>query len=341
MLPTLQIPDGAARRNLLRRQGELVATLSGQARLLRASKDKREKKIDRLRAYITDPKHGLASMEPLPLPINGRIVVDGIDPERSTIFKSNLLPLRLWFTCPSPIADKSGAGPATDGKPAHVEYPLIFKNGDDLRQDQLVVQLFTLMDRLLLKENLDLRIKTYSVLATGLEEGMIEFVPSMTLAAAMSEHGSLQGYLRVNHPDVGSVATYDIAPRVLDTFVRSCAGYCVLTYILGVGDRHLDNLMLAPDGHFFHVDFGYILGRDPKPFPPPVKLSREMIDAMGGPLSPHYLRFKSLCHTAFANLRKQANLILNLVGLMVNSGVQDIKLEPDKAVAKVGPHLLP
>lgn len=124
------------------------------------------------------------------------------------------------------------------------------------------------------------------------------------------------------------------------------AGYSVLTYVLGVGDRHLDNLMLAPDGtlgcwlslnkgHFFHVDFGYILGRDPKPYPPPVKVCKEMVDAMGGTGSPHYARFQSLCYTAFIGLRKNANLILNLFALMVNAGIQDIQLEPDKAVWKV------
>jgi phosphatidylinositol kinase/protein kinase (PI-3 family) len=32
----------------------------------------------------------------------------------------------------------------------------------------------------------------------------------------------------------------------------------------------------------FHVDFGFILGRDPKPMPAPMKLTTEMINAMGG-----------------------------------------------------------
>ena len=87
----------------------------------------------------------------------------------------------------------------------------------------------------------------------------------------------------------------------------------------------------------FAVDFGYILGRDPKPYPPPVKVCKEMVDAMGGTASTHYARFQSLSYTAFIGLRKNANLILNLIALMVDAGIQDIQLEPDKAVWKVYP----
>ena len=38
---------------------------------------------------------------------------------------------------------------------------VIYKKGDDLRQDQLVVQMFSLMDRLLKREALDLRLTPY------------------------------------------------------------------------------------------------------------------------------------------------------------------------------------
>jgi len=57
-------------------------------------------------------------------------------------------------------------------------------------------------------------------------------------------------------------------------------------------------------GHLFHIDFGYILGRDPKPMPPPMKLTREMVDAMGGPGSDNYKIFTDLCVNAFFHLRR-------------------------------------
>ncbi|SJK99956.1 related to phosphatidylinositol 3-kinase [Armillaria ostoyae] len=304
----LESPDGSNRRELMRRQGQLVETLAKRAKELRTSKDPRPKKIEKLRSIINDSKNGLNSISPLPLPVNARIEVTGIIADKSSVFKSNLYPMLLYF--------QSSNG---------LEYPVIFKDGDDMRQDQLVIQLFTLMDRLLRKENLDLKLSPYDVLATGPLQGMVQYIPSKTIAAIVSEHGNLLNYLRANYPDEGSVGTSGVEPGVVDTFVRSCAGYCVVTYLLGVGDRHLDNLLVAPDGHFFHVDFGYILGRDPKPFPPAVKVCKEMVDGMGGAQSPHYARFKNFCFTAFSILRKNANLILNLVSLMVDANIPDIK----------------
>ena len=100
-------------------------------------------------------------------------------------------------------------------------------------------------------------------------------------------------------------------------------------YLLGVGDRHLDNLMLRSSGALFHIDFGYILGRDPKPFPPPMKLCKEMVEAMGGADSKLYVRFRLFCCEAFNILRASSNLILNLLMLMTDANIQDIKGEAD------------
>ncbi|KAE9386016.1 atypical/PIKK/PI3K protein kinase [Gymnopus androsaceus JB14] len=282
----LEVENGSDRRELLRRQGQLVEMLAKRARELRISKDSSIKKKEQQSLLHASS----------PLPLNAQIEITGIIPEKSSVFKSAMYPLLLTFQC-------------SDG----TEYPVIFKDGDDMRQDQLVLQMFTLMDRLLRQENLDLKLTPYAVLSYGSDARH---------GAVCPEQDDCSDCERVWEWSVG---TWGIEPGVIDTFVRSCAGYCVVTYLLGVGDRHLDNLLVAPDGHFFHVDFGYILGRDPKPFPPAVKVCKEMVDGMGGTQSAQYMRFKSFCFTAFTILRKSANLILNLVTLMVDASIPDIK----------------
>ncbi len=49
-----------------------------------------------------------------------------------------------------------------------------------------------------------------------------------------------------------------------DRYVLSCDEYCLLTCFLGIGDRHLENIMVDKTGKMMHIDFGFILGRDPK-----------------------------------------------------------------------------
>lgn len=339
MTELVQRPGGEETRRVLLHQAELVAILSKISGDIKMSHESIAKKTERVKQFLADPKNELVSIQPpLPLPLDPAVKVVGVIAEETVVFKSSLSPIKVVFR-------------TADGG----RYPILFKTGDDLRQDQLVVQIIMLMDRLLQKENLDLRLSPYKILATSTTAGMSQFVPSASLQSILSRyhksaHPAL-AYLRqhanasASGRDGASGATNATAansndptglPReTLETFIRSCAGYCVITYILGVGDRHLDNLLLTPDGRFFHADFGFILGRDPKPFAPVMKLSKEMVDVMGGVNSEGYARFRQFCFLAYQALRKSSGLVLSLFGLMVDADIPDIRIEPDKAVQKV------
>ncbi|KAL2868495.1 phosphatidylinositol 3-kinase VPS34 [Aspergillus lucknowensis] len=304
-------------RKTLLRQGELIAVLSKVSKDIRFARENRPLKIEKLKKYLKDPKNDLLQFDPpLPLPLDPDILVTGCFPEESNVFKSSLSPLLITFK-------------TTEGR----KYPILFKVGDDLRQDQLVIQIIILMDRLLQKENLDLKLTPYRILATNATAGAMQFIPSTSLSAISAKYKTVLAYLKANNPDENE--PLGVRKETMDIYIKSCAGYCVITYLLGVGDRHLENLLLAPDGHFFHADFGFILGRDPKPFAPMMKLCKEMVEGMGGTTSPLYLQFKQYCFTAYTTLRKSANLILNLFSLMVDANIPDIRVEPDKAVLKV------
>ncbi|KAK9448492.1 kinase-like domain-containing protein [Limtongia smithiae] len=309
-----KIPGASRRTVVLKRQVDFVHKFSQLARDFRFSRESRPKKIDNLRKHLSDPK--LLNFEPLTLPLDASVKIVGVIPEESSVFKSSLLPLRISFKT------------ADGGK-----YPIVFKNGDDLRQDQLVIQIISLMDRLLQKENLDLKLTPYRILATGPTDGLMRFVPSVSLAAALADYHGILPFLKEHNPDAH--APFGVKQEAMDNFIKSCAGYCVITYILGVGDRHFDNLLICPDGKFFHADFGYILGRDPKPFAPLMKLPIQIVEGMGGETSENYQKFRNYCFTAYTTLRKSANLILNLFALMVDANIPDIKIDPDKAVFKV------
>lgn len=279
----------------------------------------RLKKITKLQHCLKEHdlvNHSLTSFDPLPLPLDPDIKVKGIEAESATLFKSALMPCKLTFK--SSEEDR---------------YVSIFKHGDDLRQDQLVLQIITLIDQLLKRENLDLKLTPYKVLATSSRHGFVQYIESTSVAEILSNDGCILNYFRKVAPS--EHGPMGVQHEVIANYVKSCAGYCIITYLLGIGDRHFDNLLITKNGKLFHIDFGFILGREPKPMQPPMKLSREMVDAMGGVGGEWWAEFKQLCYTAFLHLRRSSNLILNLFSLMLDANVPDIALEPDKTVKKV------
>ncbi|ETN62687.1 phopsphatidylinositol 3-kinase [Anopheles darlingi] len=286
---------------------------------------------------LTILKQGLESVNqmlidnPTVLPLEPGAEVTGVVVRSCNYFNSNTLPLKINFSGPD-----RGVVPA------------IFKAGDDLQQDSLTIQMVRIMDKMWLREGLDLKMVTFNCVPTAYKRGMIELVSdSETLRKIQVEWGvtgsfkdkSIAEWLAKQNP---SQLEYQ---RAVENFTRSCAGYSVATYILGICDRHNDNIMLKTSGHLFHIDFGKFLGdaqmfgnfkRDRTPF----VLTSDMAYVINGGDRPSakFHQFVDLCCTAFNIVRRHGDLLLHMFALMTTSGIPGVTVE---AVNYVRNALLP
>jgi phosphatidylinositol-4,5-bisphosphate 3-kinase len=128
--------------------------------------------------------------------------------------------------------------------------------------------------------------------------------------------------------------TRDSYNQAVDNFARTCAGYCVATYVLGIGDRHGDNIMVTRSGHLFHIDFGHFLGnfkskyginRERHPF----VFTPEMCYVLGGVGSQQFNEFEAMCVRAFNELRKRGNLLINLFVCMIPANMPELLVRSD------------
>ena len=246
------------------------------------------------------------------LPINPKLKVKGAISSKCTVFKSAKCPVKYSFNV---TEDTKEYNPHEDKD----HFGVMFKYGDDLRQDQLILQMINYMDSLLKNIHLDYEFTIYKTLATSKSDGFVEFVPDSTTIYEIIKKKTMREYYEElsNHDEKE-------LNKKLESYINSCAGYCVVTYLLGIGDRHLENLMIDKNGRLFHIDFGYILGKDPKPMPPPIKLCKEMVQCMGGKDSKGFADFQQKCVNAYWVLRENARVIVNMFYLMIDSGIPEL-----------------
>jgi hypothetical protein len=203
---------------------------------------------------------------------------------------------------------------ASTATPKASKIRVMFKQGDDLRQDQLTLQILSTLSELWRAEGLDFLVSDYGCISTGNEVGLIEVVPNAKTLAGIVKHtvrtkagstmvpgsrrmkvkSAVQSFFDFDmfrnwlarealrekrrqetgteseDQGVGSTvgdaidrmdgSQLELPDHVTDNFMRTCAGYCVFTYVLGISDRHNDNIMLTCTGKLFHIDFGNFLG---------------------------------------------------------------------------------
>ncbi|XP_076265386.1 phosphatidylinositol 4,5-bisphosphate 3-kinase catalytic subunit delta isoform-like isoform X2 [Rhynchophorus ferrugineus] len=221
---------------------------------------------------------------------------------------------------------------------------LIFKNGDDLRQDMLTLQMLKIMDGLWKREGLDLRMNPYNCISLEHRVGMIQVVLNAeTIANIQKEKGTFTPTASFKKgPILAWLKDYNTTEQALnkaiEEFTMSCAGYCVATYVLGIADRHSDNIMVKQTGQLFHIDFGHILGHFKEKFGirrerVPFVLTHDFVYVINkGQKQGNILEFKlfqKCCEKAFMILRKHGNLILSLFAMMISTGLPELSCEKD------------
>jgi len=180
------------------------------------SKQIQDEKNDEIRKALL--KQGLSAIT-LPsdfiIPVRPSMQVGRIVVEKCKFMDSFTVP--LWIVFSSPSGDS--------------RYSIIFKTGDDLRQDSLTIALLREMDNSWKQEGIDCHLLLYSVLPTGKNQGIIEVVPnSRTNATIQKKYAGVVGALS-NQP-IKQWLHNEATNKELEyreavfKFTQSCAAYC-------------------------------------------------------------------------------------------------------------------
>lgn len=257
------------------------------------------------------------------LPLSPRLECKGLLVQGCKVMDSKKQPLWLVFENADPT-----------GRPIMV----IFKAGDDLRQDQLTLQMLRIMDKVWKESGLDCRLIPYGCVSTGDGIGYIEVVPDAeTTAAITREAGGARAAFKED-PVANWLRKHNKMDsdyrRAVANFLHSLAAYCVATYVLGIGDRHNDNIMVQQTGTLFHIDFGHFLGnyktfggwkRETAPF----VFTPDFCYVLGGTGSEDFKKFSDLCGRAYNVLRSKGDLFINLFKLMLSTGIPELQSADD------------
>lgn len=195
---------------------------------------------------------------------------------------------------------------------------MIVKAGDDLRQEELALQLIQTINNIWKEEGITCSATPYVACATSADRGVLEFISDSNSIDGIKKSTSILQLSKFFESAFGGIGTASFA-LAQQRFVESMAGYSIIAYLLQIKDRHNGNLMINRKGELIHIDFGFFLSSSPGGWnfeSAPFKLSQELIDVMGGLNSDAFNYYKVLVFLGSEAVRKHADDILPLIQVM-------------------------
>lgn len=249
------------------------------------------------------------------------------------------------------------------GSDGHV-YSILAKPKDDLRKDQRLMEFDTMINRFL-KRDIEaskrrMYIRTYAVIPLNEECGLIEWVNSLktmrdVILKLYRERNIAPNYAQIRH-DLDDICARsadkakDYTERVLPNFpavlrlwfietfpdpsswlnarvryTRSAAVMSMVGHILGLGDRHGENILFEEDnGGVMHVDFNCLFDKGltfDKPECVPFRLTHNMVDAFGtfGVEGP----FRRCCEITMSLLRNHEDGLMTILETFLHDPTTD------------------
>ena len=204
---------------------------------------------------------------------------------------------------------------------SHKIFRCIIKTHEDLRQEQFATQLINEFYQIFQLERTGLWLNTYEIISTGNDSGLVEMVNdslSLDQLKHKLDHISLSDFF-LHYFGYGDVNS-DRYKKAIKNYIASLAGYSLVCYFLQIKDRHNGNILIDNEGHLIHIDFGFLLSNSPgkgiKFETAPFKLSKDLLDVMGGLKSKYFEEFKELMRKGFTAVNKHRHKISILVEMM-------------------------
>lgn len=214
------------------------------------------------------------------------------------------------------------------------------------------MQLISKFQHIFSAGQLPLWLRPYSIVSTGRSSGLLETITDAQSFDALKKHKDYEGLRKhfeqtYGHGDVLSPA-FKSAQR---NFLHSLAAYSIVCYLLQIKDRHNGNMLLDTQGHIVHIDFGFMLGIAPGGAwsfeTAPFKLTKEMVEVLGGVGSPLFGEFVRLFALGMLTAQRHADQITTLVEIMMQNSTfpcfkdRDVMRELHKLRARFLPNCSP